>query len=304
MRPWIIVLSSAVVAAAAVAALARPALSLAPPAAILPGLMPLLPTLVVAALAVYALCAILLTSGNLIAEALRLRRHLDRNPPHHGPARPDWTAAFERSGLRRLIPPPAAVQPRPAPADGTVVLQGRFRAARGKARGRAALLHRRRACPFFQRIDRAGRRRGFRRGAAAWPAAVPTRPDPDRARRLGRRRAGAARPARPDRGRCHGRAADRNDLTPAGRADRRPGFCAGRPNSSKPHVPPARRATPRRLPRHCKFPNASSPFSNKAIARCSTRSSACRRRRMGSRRPRPRRSKPSRLRFARPNCAS
>jgi hypothetical protein len=126
MRPWINMLSSAVVAAAAVASLARPALSLAPPAAILPGLMPLLPTLVAAALAVYALCAILLTSGGLVAEALRLRRHLDRNPPHHGPARPDWTAAFERSGLRRLIPPPAAVQPRPAPADGTVVLQGRF----------------------------------------------------------------------------------------------------------------------------------------------------------------------------------
>ncbi len=126
MRPWIIVVSSVGVALAAAAALVRPELSSTPHAALLPSLMPLLPTLVVTALAVYALCAILLTSGNLIAEALRLRRHLGRNPPHHGPARPGWNSAFEGSGLRRLVPAPAAVQPRPAPVDGTVVLQGRF----------------------------------------------------------------------------------------------------------------------------------------------------------------------------------
>jgi hypothetical protein len=127
MRPWIVVVTSAVAALAAAAALVRPELIAVPRAALVPGLVPLLPALAVTVLAVYALCAILLTSGNLIAEALRLRRHLDRNPPHHGPARPGWTAAFEGSGLRRLVPPPAAVQPRPAPADGTVVLQGRFR---------------------------------------------------------------------------------------------------------------------------------------------------------------------------------
>jgi hypothetical protein len=126
MRPWIIVASGAVVALAAAAALVRPELTSTPHAAFVPSLVPLLPTLGVTALAVYALCAVLLTSGDLIAGALRLRRHLDRNPPHHGPARPAWTAAFEGSGLQRLIPPPAAAQPRPAPVDGMVVLQGRF----------------------------------------------------------------------------------------------------------------------------------------------------------------------------------
>ncbi len=126
MRPWIVVVSSAVAAVAAAALLMRPELASAPHAAMLPSLAPMLPTLLVAALSVYALCAILLTSAGLIAEALRLRRHLDRNPAHHGPARPAWTAGFEESGLRRVIPPPAAVQPRPAPADGTVVLLGRF----------------------------------------------------------------------------------------------------------------------------------------------------------------------------------
>jgi hypothetical protein len=125
MRPWIIIVASAAVALGAAAALVRPELG-STPHAVLPSLLPLLPTLAAAALAVYALCAILLTSVDLIAEALRMRRHLDRNPPHHGPARPGWPAAFERSELRRLVPPPAAVQPRPAPVDGTVVLQGRF----------------------------------------------------------------------------------------------------------------------------------------------------------------------------------
>ena len=98
MRLWIIVLSSAVLALAAAAALVRPEVTLTPHAAILPSLMPLLPTVAVTALAVYGLCTILLTSGNLIAEGLRLRRYLARNPPHHGPARPDWTAAFEGRG--------------------------------------------------------------------------------------------------------------------------------------------------------------------------------------------------------------
>ncbi len=128
MRPWIIVASSAIAGTVAAAALIRPELASIPHAALLPSLAPLLPTLAVTWLAVYALFAILLTSADLIAEALRLRRHLDRNPPYRGPARPGWTAAFDGSGLRRLIPAPAAVQPRPPPADGTVVLHGRFSA--------------------------------------------------------------------------------------------------------------------------------------------------------------------------------
>jgi hypothetical protein len=139
MRPWIIMASSAIVAFAAAGALARPELSLTSHGGIWPSLAPLVPTLVVTALAVYALCAVLLTSCDLIADALRLRRHLERSPPYRGPARPAWTAVFEGSGLRRLIPPPAAVQPRPAPVDGTVVLQGRFQP--GAARREVARLY-------------------------------------------------------------------------------------------------------------------------------------------------------------------
>jgi hypothetical protein len=126
MRPWIIVLSSTLLALAAAAVVTRPELTALPHSAILPSLAPLLPTAAVTALAVYALCALLLTSGDLVADGLRVRGHLVRNPPHHGPARPDWTAAFAASGFRRLVPPPAAVQPRPAVANGTVVLQGPF----------------------------------------------------------------------------------------------------------------------------------------------------------------------------------
>ena len=139
MRPWIIVLSSATAAIAAAAAMAWPALSLTPPAAIAAALIPLMPTLVVTALAVYALCAIVLAAGNLVVLSLGLRRHLAPSPAHQGPIRPDWTAAFADSGLRRLAPPSADPQPRSARPDGMVVLQGRFHP--GEARKEAARLY-------------------------------------------------------------------------------------------------------------------------------------------------------------------
>ena len=126
MRPWIIVLSSAVLALAAAVAVIWPEVTVTPRAAILTNLKPLLPSLAVVALAAYALCAILLTSGDLVEGALRVRWYLVRNPPHHGPAWPDWTAAFDRNGFRRLVPARARMQPHPAPVDGTVVLQGPF----------------------------------------------------------------------------------------------------------------------------------------------------------------------------------
>lgn len=127
MRPWMIVLSSGAVAIAAAAAIAWPPLAPLPRADIVPSLVPHLPLLAVIVLAVYGLCAILLTAGTLVADSLYLRRRLGRTPPHHGPARPDWTAAFEAGGLRRLAPHPVSPQPRPTPVDGTVVLHRRFR---------------------------------------------------------------------------------------------------------------------------------------------------------------------------------
>jgi hypothetical protein len=130
MKPWMIVLSSALVAIAAVAGVAMPELSLTPHSGIVPKLALLLPTLVVTALAGYALCAILLTTGSLVVGCLLLRHRVAGAPAQRDPARPDWSAALAASGLRRLMPALAVPPRRPArghEADGTVVLQSRFR---------------------------------------------------------------------------------------------------------------------------------------------------------------------------------
>jgi hypothetical protein len=127
MKPWIIILSSAVVAVAVAAAMTRPELSLATHSGVVKTLMPLLPTLAVTALAVYALCAILLAAGTLVGSFIGLRQHLFRTPPQHGSARPDWIEAFEAYGLPWLAPTAAFPQPQSARADGKVAVQSRFR---------------------------------------------------------------------------------------------------------------------------------------------------------------------------------
>ena len=127
MRPWMIVLTSAVVAIAAAAAMAGAVLSLTRHSATLPALVPLLPELAVVAFGVYALCAVVLSAANLVGLSLLLRRHFARTPAHRGPAGLDWTAALAAGGLRRLAPIPVAPQPRPGRADGTVVLRRSFR---------------------------------------------------------------------------------------------------------------------------------------------------------------------------------
>ena len=127
MKPWIIVLSSALVAIAAAAGVALPELPLTPHSGIVQHLVPLLPTLVVTALAGYALCAILLTAASLVLSCLLLRHRVVGSPAQSGPTRPDWAAAFVASGLRRLMPPAAVPPRRSARADGTIVVQSRFR---------------------------------------------------------------------------------------------------------------------------------------------------------------------------------
>ena len=127
MRPWMIVLTSASVALAAAVAMAGAVLSLTGHGATMPALVPLLPELAVVALGVYALCAVVLSAANLVGLGLLLRRHFARTPAHRGPAGPDWTAALTSGGLRRLAPLPVTPQPRPARADGTVVLRRSFR---------------------------------------------------------------------------------------------------------------------------------------------------------------------------------
>ena len=100
MRPWMIVLSSAFVALLVVAAMAVPEVIGAPRAEIAPILQLHSPALVVAALAVYGLCAILLTTVTLVGDILRLRHHLVQTAADQASA---LGAAFV-SGLRRLAP--------------------------------------------------------------------------------------------------------------------------------------------------------------------------------------------------------
>ncbi len=133
MKPWMIVLSSAFVAIAAAVGVAMPVLSLTAHSGIMPKLIPLLPALVVTALAGYALGAILLTMGSLVVNCLLLRHRVAGGTVHRGPVQPDWLAqsgwfaAFEASGLRRLMPALAVPPRRSARADRTIVVQSRFR---------------------------------------------------------------------------------------------------------------------------------------------------------------------------------
>ena len=104
MRPWMIVLSSAFVALLVAAAIAVPDVIGAPHAEIGPTLQLHSPALVVAALAVYGLCAILMTTVILVSDILRLRHHLVQTAADRTSA---WGPAFV-SGLRRLAPRLAA----------------------------------------------------------------------------------------------------------------------------------------------------------------------------------------------------
>ncbi|HTV44128.1 MAG TPA: hypothetical protein VMF05_02330 [Stellaceae bacterium] len=123
MKPWMIVLASALVAIAAAAGVALPRLALLPHAAILPQLLPLV---VVTALAGYALCAILLAAGDLVVGCLLLRHRLARIVVQPGASASDWIAAFEESRLRRLAPA-LAVKPPTTGTGGTIVVRERFR---------------------------------------------------------------------------------------------------------------------------------------------------------------------------------
>lgn len=138
MRPWVIVLSSAFGALVVVAAIAIPEMIAAPRAEIAPILLSRSPALVVAALAVYGLCAILMTTAILITDILRLRHNLLQTAADPVSARPEWAAAFV-SGLRRLSPRLAAALAQSATANGGVALE--FRLTAGETRGEWARLY-------------------------------------------------------------------------------------------------------------------------------------------------------------------
>jgi hypothetical protein len=129
MRPWMIVLTSAIGAIVVAAAVVGPELLEAPRSDIGAILLPHLTMLVVAGLAVYALCAMVLATGTLVASVLLVRRRLERMGGYRTPAQPNWTAAFGSTGLHRLVPWPVAESARRAGASEKILLQDRFSAA-------------------------------------------------------------------------------------------------------------------------------------------------------------------------------
>ena len=139
MRPWMIVLSSAIGAIVVAGAMVGPELSEAPRADFGSMLLPRLSMLAVAALAVYALCAMLLASGTLIGDALSVRRRLGRIGRYPRPTQSDWTTAFGSTELHRLVPSPVGEPARRAGANETMLLQHPFSAL--AARGEIARLH-------------------------------------------------------------------------------------------------------------------------------------------------------------------
>ncbi|MBV8133495.1 MAG: hypothetical protein JO282_13435 [Alphaproteobacteria bacterium] len=139
MRPWMIVLSSAIVAVAVAGAMVEPELLEAPRSDFGLILLRHFSMLAVAALAVYALCAMLLATGTLIGDGLSVRRRLERLGSYPRPTQRDWTTAFGSTELHRLVPSSVAGFAPQAGANKTILLQHRF--ATSAARGEIARLH-------------------------------------------------------------------------------------------------------------------------------------------------------------------
>ena len=139
MRPWMIVLSSAVAAFGVAGAMVEPQLSAAPRSDFESVLLAHVAMIGVAALAVYALCAIVLATGTLIGNGLSVRRRLGRLSRYPTPTQRDWTTAFGSTELHRLVPSPVVEPARRAGANKTVLLQHRFSAS--AARGEMARLY-------------------------------------------------------------------------------------------------------------------------------------------------------------------
>jgi hypothetical protein len=94
MKPWMIVLASTVGAIIVTAAIAVPEVRSLPRSDLAPVLLAHSPVLAIAALAVYALCAILLTTASLVTGALRFRNYLMRtSEDQHSTAR-QWGAVL------------------------------------------------------------------------------------------------------------------------------------------------------------------------------------------------------------------
>jgi hypothetical protein len=119
MRPWIIVLSSAIFAVVVAAMTAVSELRNAPPAEIAPILLQHLPTLAVVSLAVYALLAMLLVTAGMLAGVLRARQYLARDQR-------DRMATLGEDGFGQLASRLISALTRPARVDTGTVLQTRL----------------------------------------------------------------------------------------------------------------------------------------------------------------------------------
>jgi hypothetical protein len=139
MRPWMIVLSSAIGAIVVAAGLAAPEVLNAPRSEIAPILLPRLPAFAVAALAVYALCAMLLTTATLVLGTLRVRQHVARTTLDRVPPPRNWVTVFGANGFRQLAARLTPALAQSARADGSILLQSRFNPS--ETRSEIARLH-------------------------------------------------------------------------------------------------------------------------------------------------------------------
>ena len=126
MPNWLIVLSSGIGAIVLASALAVAEVMNAPHSDIETILMPHVPVLAVAALGVYGLGAMLLTTTNLVVSMIWMRHHLGRTVFGRTPAWQDWIAALGTDGFRRLAK--RSAQAGPEIADDSFALPDPFAA--------------------------------------------------------------------------------------------------------------------------------------------------------------------------------
>lgn len=139
MRPWIIVLTSAICAILAAAALVEPELANSASSDLWAAVQPHIPMLAVAAFGIYALCAMLLTTGALVAETLFVRHRFGRSGALRLGIRGDWPAALGSIGLHRLASGLINAPTQSPDENGTVLHTIGFHL--GSARGEIGRLH-------------------------------------------------------------------------------------------------------------------------------------------------------------------
>ena len=139
MRPWVIVLTSAIFAILVVIAFVERELAGAARSDFWSVLLPHSPTLAVAGFGIYALCAMLLSVGMLVGETLLVRHRLGESGRFRGAAGRDWRTAFGSTGFQRLVPGLVNGSGRTGAENETVLLSVRFDA--GSARREIGRLH-------------------------------------------------------------------------------------------------------------------------------------------------------------------